>query len=799
MRNNFTICKLTIFIRSPTIKKVQRMLSPLPPLARRFERIVTLLPRKYQPAELLVDSDINIIEVKRGVYQALSSTPFFQLIFGSTIIPSGWFYLEAALARHNGNRVARLYYNLGQGFNESHSVFVPTNLRGTIREVIYLPKDILALRWQPMESAGQFSHSPLIVHKISWLESYYRRAWRVIGDLWRFRYLSKQCRDGLSWTSVISNIDKAYTWSAKLRLIKAPTVSYEDYIRRNDTTTDDDVPAINAHIKKLLLKPVLSIVMPVYNPPIIFFREALNAIIAQSYPYWQLCLADDASTNPEIKHVIEEYVSKDSRIKAVFRPINGHISAASNSALTIATGEFVVLVDQDDLIPNHTLYHVAVEINRKPDVCLIYSDEDKIDEFGNRFGPYFKSDWNPDLFYSQNMFSHLGVYRTSLIRELGGFRLGYEGSQDYDLALRCVAKVSADKIRHIPRVLYHWRAHAESTALSIGAKSYAISASYKALQDFFSGSDAIVKKTNLTNSFRVTYPLPLKLPLVSLIIPTRDQLSVLKKCINSIKNNTDYPNIEILIIDNQSQDKETLKYLATLNKDRRFKVIQYNKPFNYSAINNFAVSLAKGEIIGLVNNDIEAINNDWLTEMVRHVLRPDVGVVGAKLIYANETIQHAGIILGIGGTTGHSHKFLTREHSGYFSRASLQQELSAVTGACLIVKKSVYEQVGGLDEENLTVAFNDVDFCLKVRESGLRNIYTPYSMLYHHESISRGQEDSPEKQTRFAKEVLFMKEKWGSILLTDPFYNPNLSHDREDFSLANHQVTSAHHGYPCVV
>ena len=778
------------------VDSTRKTFVPLPPLVRKLEQILTLLPRKYQSTELLVDSYISIIEVKRGIFQSLSSTPLFQLIFEPTTVPNGWIYLEAALVRHNGNRVARLYYNLGQGFNESDSIFVPTNLRGTIREVIYLPKGILALRWQPMESAGQFSQSPLIVHKISWLESYYRRAWRVISDLWRFRYLSKQSRDGLSWTSVISNIDKAYAWSAKLRLIKSPTVSYEDYIRRNDTLTLDDIKAMKSQILRLPLKPTFSIVMPVHNPSINFFREALDSIVAQTYPHWQLCLATNGSSNQVVKKIIEEYVRKDARINAISCPHNEHISATSNCALEIASGEFIVLVDQDDLLPTQALYHVAIEINHHPDVCVIYSDEDKLDEFGNRYEPYFKSDWNPELFYSQNMISKLGVYKSSLVNEIGGFRLGYEGSQDYDLALRCISKITADKIRHIPRVLYHWRAHTNANALSNNLKYGFITSEKESLKNHFYGTNIKTVETNILGQYRIIYPLPSALPLVTLIIPTRDQVEVLKHCIESIKNKTDYANFEVLVIDNQSTDNAALDYLSSLSKDSRFRVIKYDKPFNYSAINNYAVSMANGEIIGLINNDIEVINDDWLSEMVRHVLRADVGAVGAKLLYSDNSVQHAGVIIGLGGLANHSHRFYAHNDLGYFGRANLEQELSAVTAACLLVRKSVFEAVGGLDEENLTVAFNDVDFCLKVRESGLRNIYTPYAMLYHHESISRGQEDTPEKQARQAKEIKFMKEKWGATLQNDPFYNPNLTRDKEDFSLASHIVKSPHHGYP---
>ncbi len=553
------------------------------------------------------------------------------------------------------------------------------------------------------------------------------------------------------------------------------------------------------HIPQLPVKPLLSIIMPVYNPCVEFFIAALDSVLAQNYPHWELCIADDASTDSSISEIIKSYMQQDSRIKAVFRPDNGDICAALNSALTLATGEFIVLLGQDDLIPTHALYHVAVEINRYPDVQLIYSDEDKINEFGHRVDPHFKSDWNPDLFYSLNIFSHLGVYRTELVHKVGGFRLGYEGAQDYDLVLRCIKSIDADGIRHIPRILYHWRAHTASTALSHANKDYASLAGYRALQNYFSESLIKVNTTDVLGTYRVRYPLPDKLPLVSLIIPTRDQVDVLRKCIESLQNKTAYPNFEVLVLDNQSQDPTALAYLASLSQDSRFKVISYNAPFNYSAINNYAVTLAQGEIIGLVNNDIEAINTDWLHEMVSHAVRPEVGAVGAKLLYSDNTIQHAGFILGLGGLAGHSHKYFDENSWGYYHRPRLAQTLSAVTAACLLVKKELFERVDGLDEQNLTVAFNDVDFCIKLREAGFRNIYTPYAKLYHHESISRGQENSPEKQARFLSEVAFMQKKWGDILKNDPYYNPNLTHDTEDFSLANHDVKSPHHGYPLTV
>lgn len=779
------------------ITTVRKMLLPAPPpFVQWLERALRLLPSQFYLVRPLPVSDVKAINPDNGDYYANGDLPCFQIISDSSHSAAGWYLLEAALVRHGGNRIAKLYLDLGRGYCDEDSIFIPSNRRGSISEVVYLPHGLHNIRWSPMESSGRFTQSALIFHRITGIESFFRRAWGSWSNLWRYRHLSPMERDGVSWYTPLTNLSAAYAWSANLRRVNSSDVNYASFIKRNDTLIVEDIRAIDSHLQQLTLKPVLSIIMPVYNPPVDFFIAALDSILEQRYPYWELCIADDASTDPRIRDIIESYTAKDIRVKAMFRPENGHISAASNSALDLATGEFIALMDQDDVLPAHALYHVAVEINRYPDVALIYSDEDKIDELGCRSEPYFKSDWNPDLFYSQNMFSHLGVYRTALVREVGGFRQGYEGSQDYDLALRCIARVNFNSIRHIPRVLYHWRTHSASTALSHGSKDYATAAGYQALQDHFAGTAVNVEITEMAGLYRVRYPLPDKLPLVTLIIPTRDQVDVLRKCIESLQNKTDYPNFEVLVLDNQSSDPAALDYLASLAKDSRFKVIPYDAPFNYSAINNYAVTLAQGEVIGLVNNDIEAIHTDWLHEMVSHVLRPEVGAVGARLLYSDGSIQHAGVILGLGGLAGHAHKYLEGESWGYCHRARLTQTLSAVTAACLLVRKEVYAQVGGLDEKNLTVAFNDVDFCIKVREAGYRNIYTPYATLYHHESISRGQENTPEKQARFLSEVEFMQKKWGDLLKTDPYYNPNLTQTTEDFGLGNHDVKSPHHGYP---
>jgi glycosyltransferase involved in cell wall biosynthesis/LmbE family N-acetylglucosaminyl deacetylase len=534
--------------------------------------------------------------------------------------------------------------------------------------------------------------------------------------------------------------------------------------------------AIALRLIEISYKPVISVVMPVYNPPLNFLRDAISSVQKQQYSHWELCIADDASSDPEVLKFLSSLGALDTRIKVVLRPKNGHIAAASNSALAVATGDFVALLDHDDILANDALYWVVEAINQNMTASVFYSDEDKIGVDGKRCEPYFKSDWNLELFLSQNMISHLGVYRRSLIEKVGRFRPGYEGSQDYDLALRCILKLAHSQIVHIPRVLYHWRILPGSTALSPGEKTYAQKAGHRALSDYLEISNLGGQVESLPNGFYRVHPaLPDILPLVSLIIPTRNALQLVQRCINSILAKTTYFNYEILLIDNGSDDPAALAYFSDLSKQERIRVIRDDSEFNYSALNNRAVSQANGELIGLINNDIEVISPGWLGEMVGLALRPGVGAVGAKLLYPNDTLQHGGIILGLGGVAGHSHLGIARNDPGYFGRAVLTQSLSAVTAACLVVRKSTYEEVRGLNEIDLKVAFNDVDFCLKLTESGYRNVWTPYAEMYHHESATRGADDSPEKKARFANEVAYMHQRWGHLFANDPYYNINLT------------------------
>ena len=559
---------------------------------------------------------------------------------------------------------------------------------------------------------------------------------------------------------------------------------YARWIRCYDQLQRDDLKRIREQIAHFHYSPLISVLLPVYNSNLKWLRRAILSVQKQLYPRWELCIVDDASTDRKIWPFLQRYARRDRRIKVMRRMENGHISAASNDALCLATGDFVALLDHDDELAPTALYFVALALNKNRDLQLLYSDEDKLDALDRRTEPYFKSDWNPELFLAQNFVSHLSVYRTDLIHRIGGFRIGFEGSQDYDLTLRCIEEIQPKQIEHLPWVLYHWRAGDQSTASNATAKPYAQEAARRAVQEHLQRRGI---PGNVVPSHGVylqtRYALPIEQPLVSIIIPTRDQVSRLQKCLNSIFEKTDYRNYEIIVLDNESYDAGTLEFLDTLRKHARVRVERIEGAFNYSRLNNRGVELSQGSFVALVNNDVEVINVGWLSEMVSRAVRPEVAMVGARLWYPNGTIQHGGVILGAGGMAGHAHAGLRRGEPGYFARAHLAQDVSAVTTACAVVKREVYRKLGGFDE-NLAVTFNDIDFCLRSREAGYRIVWTPYAELIHHESASRGFDDSAPKQVRFLAEVDYMKSKWNHILQRDPFYNPNLSLDENFFTLA---------------
>ena len=578
--------------------------------------------------------------------------------------------------------------------------------------------------------------------------------------------------------------------SRALRFAADTILDYNTWVKVCDRLTPQLRRWIVSKSRTLPRQPLISVVMPVYNTPEHWLVRALESVRAQLYPNWELCVADDASTAPHIRPLLEKYARRDPRIKVLFREKNGHIAAASNSALEMATGEYVALLDHDDELNLAALFAVADELNDFPEAELLYSDEDKLNPDGHRYDPYFKPDWNPDLLLGQNYLCHLMVVKTELLRAVGGFRAGFDGCQDWDLALRVSEQLAGmpAKIRHIPRVLYHWRAIPGSTALALDAKdNYVRKNSRRALLEHFerTGQRATVEDTP-EGYYRTRFALPQPPPLVSIIIPTRNGLKLLKQCVKSLLADDTYPHYEVIVVDNDSDDPGTLAWLRDLpSLDPRLRSVPYRQPFNYSAINNFAVrEHARGEIVLLLNNDIEVLEPGWLGEMTAHAARPEIGCVGALLYYPDDRIQHAGVVLGLGGVAGHAFKYYPKDSPTHGSRGSLVQNYTAVTAACLAVRREVFLQVGGLDEEKLTVAFNDIDFCLKVHALGLRNLWTPFAVLRHHESASRGQETTPERIERFGAEIETMRDRWEALLQDDPAYNPNLTLLREDFSFA---------------
>jgi GT2 family glycosyltransferase len=545
-------------------------------------------------------------------------------------------------------------------------------------------------------------------------------------------------------------------------------------------------PVLSDTVKKEIAafakRPRISVLMPVYNVDPKWLDKAVESVRAQWYDNWELCIVDDKSTNPDTLAYLKSL--NDARIKVRFGEVNKNIAGASNDAAAMATGEYLLLLDNDDELTPDALYEVVKAVN-ETGAEFIYSDEDFIDTEGNCSNPHFKPDFSPDLLMSHNYITHIACFTHELFKEVGGFDERFSGSQDYDLFLKLTEKT--DRIVHIPKVLYHWRTIEGSTSADSKAKPEALEISKRVLEETLErrGIDGYVEPANIDHYFRVRYTIKNE-PLVSIVIPFKDKPELLEMCVTSILEKSTYRNFEIIGISNNSEEQRTFDTMKKLEAaDSRVSFYEYNVPFNYAQINNHAVhTYARGDHILLLNNDIETITPDWIEAMLEHSQRPEIGCVGAKLYYPDDTIQHAGIIIGLGGYAGHSHKHYPKESWGYFNRLNAIQNVSAVTAACLMVEKRIYVEIGGMDEEKFKIAYNDVDFCLRVLEAGYRNIFTPYAELYHHESVSRGYETTPEKIARFEKEKEALMERHYDILINgDPYYNPNLTHDKEDFSL----------------
>ncbi|MGE3153732.1 MAG: glycosyltransferase [Nitrospiraceae bacterium] len=556
---------------------------------------------------------------------------------------------------------------------------------------------------------------------------------------------------------------------------------YAEWVRLYETMDDAGRQAVVSRVKVMARRPKMSLVMPIHGRSLQFLSETIWSVRKQLYPEWELCIAHDVSENPDVLDLLRKHADQEPSIKIV-SVISRDYGELVNRALGLREGEYVGLLHPGDELAEHALYMVAEELIRHPDADVIYTDEDRIDETGRRQHHYFKPDWNPDLFLGQNYISHLGVYRASLLERIGGCRPGYGGGEDYDLNLRIIEETVPERISHIPFVLYHRRTILGSLDREDGTNG----AARLALLSHFERKKLSVNdiKESCSSSHRVVYSVPSDAPLVSLIIPTKDKVELLRSCVDGILNRTNYDKIEVIIVDNQSEETETLDYFAELQQAPRVRILRYDGAYNFSAINNMAVHEASGVVVGLINNDIEVIAPDWLREMVGHALRPEIGAVGAKLYFPDGSIQHAGVVLGIQGVAGHAFRRQPREAPGYHGRMQVAQDVSAVTAACLVMRRSVYLELGGLNEVELPIAFNDVDLCIRLRERGYRILWTPYAELYHLESATRMPDDSRKRRSSFAREVAYMKARWGDVLTKDPFYSPNLSLDDHDFNLA---------------
>lgn len=552
---------------------------------------------------------------------------------------------------------------------------------------------------------------------------------------------------------------------------------YAAWAESIDSPSAADIGRRRAEATNFRLQPRISILMPAVDPDPALLDAAIRSIRGQAYSSWELCIADDASTHPAVAAVLRSHAGADPRTKPFFRHRRGGLAAAANTAWKMSGGAYVALVGQHDLLPPLALHWIAETINRHPHAQVLYSDEDKVDAWGRRFGPHFKCDFNHVLLLAQDMISRLGVYRRELVEEVGGFRAGFEAAQDHDLALRCVAAVPRPAIVHIPRILYHRRAPAADTTSVTTTPPVADPATVRAVTEHVRRFDAgacVEPAPESPHHLRIRHSLPAPPPLTSIIICTRDHEALLRTAIDSILAKTTYPNYEIIVVDNGSRDEATLRYLSSLAARPGIRVIRDDSPFNFSRLNNSAARHARGPVLCLLNDDIEVLTPDWLEEMVSFAVQPGVGAVGARLWYPDGTLQHGGILIGVGGVAGHAHHRLGRGQPGYFGRAVLQQELSAVTGACLTIRRDVFDEVGGFDER-IAVAFNDVDLCLRIRAAGYRNVWTPFAELIHHESASRGRDDNPENLARLREEARWMEDRWGATLDGDPAYSPHFS------------------------
>lgn len=739
-----------------------------------------IVERRYRPV-LTPVHHLRPLAGQPGGWESTGNDPQFRV---EPPLPRRW--VEVRLrGKADPAATVTLYLDQGGGLRESEGIRlgVLTPAGRDIRLLVQIGRPQQA-RLDPSQGPGLITIEEFVLRRVG----RWRVALKAFGIVLR-RQRERHANPLRSARRAVT-IFRTSGWAglrhaarAQLRYQQGPMS--DDYAMwlENHRLSDLNKDQMRERATQLSYKPTISVIVPVFNPSESSLRQCIDSVRAQIYDRWQLCLVDDASTDRHVRKLLEAYDAADARIDVVYRERNGHISAASNDGLAVATGEFTALLDHDDMLTPDALYEVAEALNQRPDVDILYSDEDKIDDAGHRFDPYFKPDWSPELLLSNMYVGHLTTYRRSVVAGLGGFRQGYEGSQDYDLLLR--ASERTDRIYHIPRILYHWRATKGSAAERADAKPYASQAAMTALRDALErrAIDGTVEEDQQYPLHYLVRYKPDRSRKVSIIIPTRDQAGLLDRCLTSITRLTEYPNYEICVVDNGSRERATRELLHRWQTDdSRVKVLSCDVPFNFPRLNDAGVAATDGELLLFLNNDTEVLTATWLDDMAGYAARPEIAAVGAKLLYPNRTLQHAGVVLA-GGVASHGHSGLPAGAAGYFGRVVGTSNYAAITAACLMIRRTLYLEVGGFDEQ-LAVAFNDVDLCLRALSRGYRHVCLGFVTLIHHESKSRGYEDTPERRARFASEVDLMRKRWAPVLDNDPYYSPNLTHDRADFSIA---------------
>lgn len=597
------------------------------------------------------------------------------------------------------------------------------------------------------------------------------------------RKTEKYLQKGICYLQTHGGIAFASKILEKIRSMRLPPITYQKWIQKHLPTETELARQRNVVFDK---SPTISIVVPLYKTPEVYLKRLIESVQNQTYKNWELCLSDGSGKESPIRYILEKIAKEDSRIKVIFHEKSLQISENTNAAIAIAAGEYLAFADHDDELTPHALFECVKALNQKPETKILYSDEDKMSMDGHKyFQPHFKPDFNIDLLCTVNYICHLFIVHQQIVNQVGMLRSEFDGAQDYDFILRCIEAVSPELIYHVPKILYHWRSHEDSTSENPESKLYAFDAGRRAVQAHFDrvGVKAEVSKGEYLGLYRTRYIRDYD-PLISIIIPNKDHIEDLKRCIESIDSKSTYKNYEYIIVENNSEESETFSFYKELEQEnKKVHVVNWEGKFNYSAINNFGAQYAKGEYFLLLNNDTEIINEDCLEELLGYCTRKDVGAVGARLYFEDDTIQHAGVVIGFGGIAGHCFVMQPRGYTGYCHRIICAQDYSAVTAACMMVKKEAFEAVSGLSEK-LEVAFNDIDFCMKLRKKGYLIVYNPYAELYHYESKSRGLEDTQEKVERFNREIKTFEERWPEILRDgDPYYNPNLTLESQDFSL----------------